>query len=103
MPGLWRPDEVRDAFDADVPDGPTYETMGGFVMTRLGRVPVVGDVVSVPGWRITVAGMAGRRVDRLRFVPDPDSLPADSSSEAATSSEGAAVGPPGQTTAGEQS
>jgi CBS domain containing-hemolysin-like protein len=75
VPGLWRPDEVRDAFDADVPDGYTYETMGGFVMTSLGRVPVVGDVVQVPGWRINVVGMEGRRVDRLRFVPDPDSLP----------------------------
>lgn len=75
VPGLWRPDEVRDAFDADVPDGPAYETMGGFVMTRLGRVPVVGDVVQVPGWVIHVVAMEGRRVDRLRFVPDPDSLP----------------------------
>jgi CBS domain containing-hemolysin-like protein len=79
VPGLWRPDEVRDAFDADVPDGSTYETMGGFVMTSLGRVPVVGDVVHVPGWRIHVVGMEGRRVDRLRFVPDPDSLPPDGS------------------------
>jgi hypothetical protein len=39
-------------------------------------VPVVGDVVHVPGWRINVVGMEGRRVDRLRFLPDPDSLPA---------------------------
>ena len=75
VPGLWRPDEVRDAFDADVPDGPTYETMGGFVMERLGRVPVVGDVVRLPGWRIHVVAMEGRRVDRLRFVPDPESAP----------------------------
>ena len=69
VPGLWRPDEVRDAFDAEVPDGSTYETMGGFVMTSLGRVPVVGDVVGLPGWRINVVGMEGRRVDRLRFSP----------------------------------
>jgi CBS domain containing-hemolysin-like protein len=75
VPGLWRPDEVRDAFDAEVPDGTTYETMGGYVMARLGRVPVVGDVITVPGWRIHVTGMARRRVDRLRFVPDPDSAP----------------------------
>jgi len=73
VPGLWRPDEVRDAFDADVPDGTNYETMGGFVMGRLGRVPAVGDVVRVPGWRIHVVAMEGRRVDRLRFVPDPGS------------------------------
>ncbi|HET7399975.1 MAG TPA: hemolysin family protein [Intrasporangium sp.] len=75
VPGLWRPDEVRDAFDADVPDSTAYETMGGYVMAQLGRIPVVGDVVQVPGWRIHVVAMEGRRVDRLRFVPDPDSLP----------------------------
>ena len=75
VPGLWRPDEVRDAFDAEVPDGTTYETMGGYVMARLGRVPVVGDVITVPGWHIHVTGMARRRVARLRFVPDPDSAP----------------------------
>jgi CBS domain containing-hemolysin-like protein len=88
VPGLWRPDEVRDAFDADVPDGPTYETMGGFVMSSLGRVPVVGDVVTVPGWHITVAAMVGRRVDRLRFVPHPESLDgSDGSAEATGASE----------------
>jgi CBS domain containing-hemolysin-like protein len=75
VPGLWRPDEVRDALEADIPDGSTFETMGGFVMARLGRVPVVGDVVRVPGWRIRVLAMEGRRVDRLRFVPDPDTAP----------------------------
>ncbi|WP_323096738.1 hemolysin family protein [Intrasporangium sp. YIM S08009] len=83
VPGLWRPDEVRDAFDADVPDGPEYETMGGFVMAALGRVPATGDTVHVPGWRINVVGMEGRRVDRLRFVPDPDSLPHASGRERA--------------------
>ncbi|MDN5798110.1 MAG: hemolysin family protein [Intrasporangium sp.] len=81
VPGLWRPDEVRDAFDADVPDGPEYETMGGFVMARLGRIPVVGDIVAIPGWHVTVGAMAGRRIDRLRFVPDPESLPEPSEPE----------------------
>ncbi|MEO7131816.1 MAG: hemolysin family protein [Dermatophilaceae bacterium] len=75
VPGLWRPDEVRDAFDAEVPDHPTYETTGGFVMEALGRVPVVGDVVQVPGWTIHVVRLDGRRIERLRFVPDLSSEP----------------------------
>ena len=95
VPGLWRPDEVRDAFDADVPDGSDYETMGGFVMTSLGRVPVVGDVVQLPGWRIKVVGMEGRRVDRLRFLPDPGSLPHDGPDEGPTGARtGARAGAP---------
>jgi CBS domain containing-hemolysin-like protein len=69
VPGLWRPDEVRDRVRAPVPDGPAYETIGGFVMACLGRVPVVGDEVSVPGWTMRVDAMDGRRIDRLQFTP----------------------------------
>ncbi|MBO1755842.1 hemolysin family protein [Allobranchiibius sp. CTAmp26] len=69
VPGLWRPDEVHERIGADVPDGPSYETMGGFVMARVGRVPVVGDEVQLPGWVVRVVSMDGRRVDRLRLSP----------------------------------
>lgn len=76
VPGLWRPDEVRDRLGAPLPDGPAYETTGGFVMAALGRVPVVGDVVTLPGWTLEVIRMAGRRVARVRFrelpAPAPD-------------------------------
>ncbi len=72
VPGLWRPDEVRDRFGALVADGPAYETIGGYVMACLGRVPVVGDEVFVPGWSLRVDAMDGRRVDRLRFTPTVD-------------------------------
>jgi CBS domain containing-hemolysin-like protein len=71
VPGLWRPDEVRDRLGAPVPDGPAYETVGGYVMACLGRVPVVGDEVLVAGWSLQVHAMDGRRVDRLRFTPLP--------------------------------
>ncbi len=72
VPGLWRPDEVRDRLGAPVPDGPAYETIGGYVMACLGRVPVIGDEVSVTGWSMRVDGIDGRRVDRLRFTPRED-------------------------------
>ncbi|MBA4085397.1 MAG: hypothetical protein C0493_10785 [Kytococcus sp.] len=68
VPGLWRPDEVRDRIGAPVPEGSSYETVGGWVMAELGRVPEVGDVVELEGWQVTVADMDTRRVDRLRFV-----------------------------------
>jgi CBS domain containing-hemolysin-like protein len=77
VPGLWRPDEVRDRIGADVPDDGAYETVGGFVMSRLGRVPQVGDVVTVPGWRLHVARMDGRRVDRVRVAPTRRASAAD--------------------------
>ena len=72
VPGLWRPDELRERVGADVPDGGAYETVGGYLMSRLGRVPSVGDWVEVGGGTLRVTRMDGRRVDRVRWVPGPD-------------------------------
>jgi CBS domain containing-hemolysin-like protein len=77
VPGLWRPDEVRERLGAPLPDGPAYETTGGFVMEALGRIPTVGDTVSISGWEITVLAMDGMRADRLRLRPvEPEPEPA---------------------------
>jgi CBS domain containing-hemolysin-like protein len=71
VPGLWRPDEVRSRVGVDVPEGPAYETVGGWVMAVLGRVPVVGDEVEVDGWTARVVDMDGHRVDRIRLTRAP--------------------------------
>jgi CBS domain containing-hemolysin-like protein len=68
VPGLMRPDEVRDRVAVLLPDGPAYETVGGFVMAALGRVPRVGDEVGVEGAVLRVERMDGRRVDRIRIL-----------------------------------
>jgi CBS domain containing-hemolysin-like protein len=68
VPGLWRPDEVRSRVGAGIPDGPAYETVGGWVMATLGRVPTVGDVVEADGWTARVVDMDGHRVDRVRLA-----------------------------------
>jgi CBS domain containing-hemolysin-like protein len=70
-----RPDELRDRIDLSVPDGSAYETVGGYVMARLGHVPVAGDEVDVPGALLRVDRMDGRRVDRLRVTPVPAGEP----------------------------
>lgn len=72
FPGLMRPDEVSEQVPGlVVEDDPAYETVGGFVMRSLGRVPVQGDRIAVDGGALEVTRMDGRRVDRLRFVPAP--------------------------------
>ncbi len=71
LPGLWRPDEARDRAGAHIPEAQAYETVGGFIMAALGRVPAVSDTVSLPGGQLTVTRMEGRRVDRIRWQPNP--------------------------------
>jgi putative hemolysin len=46
-----------------------FHTLGGYLMARLNRVPVVADRVSVAGFRFEVVEMDGRRVDRVLVSP----------------------------------
>ncbi len=93
VPGMWRPDEVRDRIGVPVPDGPAHETVGGFMMAALGRVPTIGDRAEVLGWSITVQAMDGRRVERLRMIP---LAPAQQAGDSQPVAAGQAV-PQGQT------
>lgn len=69
FPGELRPDELRQRAGVVVPEGDVYDTIGGYVMSVLERVPSVGDEVSVDSGMLQVVRMDGRRVDRVRYVP----------------------------------
>jgi len=66
-----RPDELERHLDIDIPEG-DFETLGGFVMAELGKVPAVADEVDVDGWTVRVRRMDGRRVDLLEVIEPPD-------------------------------
>lgn len=70
FPGLMRPDEVGAQIPSlKVPEDGSYDTVGGYVMARLGRVAEVGDSVEAEGGTLVVERMDGRRVDRVKFIP----------------------------------
>jgi len=46
-----------------------FQTLGGFLMTRLGRVPAVTDHLEVGGWRLEVVDMDRQRVDKILATP----------------------------------
>jgi len=71
FPGELRPDEVRDRTGIRIPEGDVYDTVGGYIMSVLERIPVVGDSVEIEDGTIEVQRMEGRRVDRVRFTPTP--------------------------------
>ncbi|MEY4236822.1 MAG: hypothetical protein RL578_128 [Chloroflexota bacterium] len=50
----------------ELEDDEEYDTLGGFVYHRIGRVPVVGDAVVIEPFVITVIKVSGRRVGKVR-------------------------------------
>ncbi len=68
FPGDLRPDELRDRTGIRVPEGDVYDTVGGYVMSTLERIPLVGDAIEIEDGTLTVQRLDGRRVDRVRFV-----------------------------------
>ena len=42
-----------------------FETVGGFVMSQLGRIPEAGEYVEIEGYRVEVIDMDGHRIDKL--------------------------------------
>jgi putative hemolysin len=88
--------DIRDEYDAPGPDGPDgdpacidaglsiedfteetgipledgdYETVAGFVISRLGRIPVAGDAVEVEGAVLEVTETVGPRITRIALHP----------------------------------
>jgi putative hemolysin len=63
-------DELAELFDTsfELEDQDEYDTIGGLVFHRIGRVPVAGDQVEVDGLRLTVESTDGRRVAKVLAI-----------------------------------
>ncbi|CAB4561016.1 MAG: DUF21 domain-containing protein [Actinobacteria bacterium] len=62
--GLISLEELSTDAQIEIPEGP-YETLSGFVMHFLGRIPVEGDTVKVNGIQISVLSIEGKRAGRI--------------------------------------
>jgi putative hemolysin len=60
--------EFKAASGIDLPEG-RYETVAGFMLDRLGRLPQEGDRVQIPGYALTVLSMDRLRIARVRVTP----------------------------------
>ncbi|HEY7091938.1 MAG TPA: transporter associated domain-containing protein, partial [Ktedonobacterales bacterium] len=60
-------EEFDELVGRELPEG-DYETLGGFVIAQLDKIPITGDVVHFEDLTITVLGTKGRRVTKVRVV-----------------------------------
>jgi putative hemolysin len=61
-------DEFKELFDLDSLPGEkhdAYQTLGGFIFTRMGRVPAVSESFEWNDLRFEIVDMDGKRIDKV--------------------------------------
>lgn len=58
-------DDFADAIGLRISDAVEHDTVAGFVLARLGRLPRVADAIDAHGYRFEIVDMDGRRVDKV--------------------------------------
>ncbi|MBI5029341.1 MAG: HlyC/CorC family transporter [Chloroflexi bacterium] len=72
--GMLLIDEFKELVKLDeLPDEEQYHTVGGLVITCLGRIPIAGDYFELGSVRLEVVDMDERRVDKVLVIPESSS------------------------------
>lgn len=66
-------DDVNDEFELSLPEDEDYETIGGFVFSRLGYIPKANESFDYEDLKFTIASAETRRIKRIRIQKIPKS------------------------------
>jgi CBS domain containing-hemolysin-like protein len=61
-------DTVNELLGLSIPDHSDYNTMGGYVMHVLGRIPNENDLITLENFDIKVLKMDFNRIETLRII-----------------------------------
>ncbi len=59
--------DLKEDHHIQLPESPEYETLGGFLMTTLQKIPQTGDMVEIEGKRIRIVEMVGQRISKVKL------------------------------------
>jgi putative hemolysin len=59
--------DLNEDYDLDIPEAPEYETLGGFIVTSLQRIPQTGDLVETDSKRLRIIQMVGQRIAKAKL------------------------------------
>ncbi len=65
LAGYLPTDEMADTLGIVLPEKRDYETLAGFILSHMHRLPDVGEYVNALGWRFEVVDLDGRRIDKV--------------------------------------
>ncbi len=59
--------DLKEDYHVPLPESPEYETLGGFLMTALQKIPQAGDMVEIEGKRLKIVEMVGQRISKVKL------------------------------------
>lgn len=65
--------DLKEDYNLHFPESPEYETLGGFLMTILQKIPQTGETVVIEGKRISIVEMVGQRISKVKLEKLPPS------------------------------
>jgi len=60
-------DDLNDQFELNLPEDEDYDTVGGFVFSRLGYIPKTGEAFDHENLKLTIAFAEARRIKRVKI------------------------------------
>ena len=63
-------DEVNDSLETSL-EGDGFDTLGGLLYARFGKIPASGEEVTLDGLRMQVLSTSGRRIRKVRILLNP--------------------------------
>ena len=66
--------DLKEDHHIDIPESTEYETLSGFLLTTLQKIPKVGAVVDIEGKRITISEMVGQRISKVKLEKLPEEI-----------------------------
>lgn len=67
-------DDINDELELDLPEDDDYDTVGGFVLSQLGRIPMVDDGFEHDGMKFVVTAAERTRVVRVRIEREDEAF-----------------------------
>jgi putative hemolysin len=65
-------DDLNDEFELNLPEDEDYETVGGFVFSRLGYIPKTNESFDYENLKFTIASAEDRKIKRIRIQKIPE-------------------------------
>ncbi len=59
--------DLQEDYGIEIPESPDYETLGGFIVTHLQRIPKAGDSIDLDDKSLRVVEMVGQRIAKVKL------------------------------------